>query len=131
MPASLTSETAYLYTNIQAPGTRAFWKQYGLDEEISDQNQNLARTSGQPSMRMVDGTETFTLGGSFDGASGTFTCEGTCTVTYDDANRQPDFMDTSWTFTSSINNGVTIEQDDAFLYLRHLGKRARCRLRPA
>ena len=145
----ISDETAYLYTNIQSPGTRAFWKAYGLDETLTATNASLAMPSSTGTSKVYTGsgaTRVFagrSVGGSFRGASGTFTCSATddtathCGVTVTtDINGNPvtdnitSHIETvngvrrfasgtaiSWTFKpSNINNGVRINQDDTFLY---------------
>ena len=130
---ALVNETVYLYTNIQSPGSRAFWKEYGLGVEMNDALEALARGS---SARPNADTDTdavghqygmLTVSGSFRGASGIFTCS-TCTGTVGEANGvdshvtfeqgQPAFNSaSSWTFApSNINNGIQLNQDDAYLY---------------
>ena len=90
---ALINETVYLYTNIQAPGTRAFWKKYGLAEAMTDTLAPLAKGSSATAktvtqtdntdpnnvVRTTDVTE-ITVSGSFDGAGGSFTCTA-CTAT--------------------------------------------------
>ena len=145
-----TSETAYLYTNIQSPGTRAFWKVYGLTESLATENLPLAKPNTAPTINYDGNTETATgatVTGTFNGATGTFTCTGASCVdagslsTVDTTNPDADTVakvradDTvpaietengvrtfanvtgSWEFKpSSVSSGVTIPQDDAFLY---------------
>ena len=111
-------ETAYVYTDIQSPGTRAFWKVYGLDEPMDSTNQAKARASGSVSYRTNAQNETTaTLSGSFDGAGGKFTCEGDSSLCSATITRGvPDFTGT-WTFKpGSLTNGVTLRQDAEFLY---------------
>ena len=90
---ALINDTVYLYTNIQRPGSRAFWKRYGLDQDMTDTLAPLAKgSSGQakteiqtdtatdPATTTTDVTE-ITVSGSFDGAGGTFTCDTACATT--------------------------------------------------
>ena len=148
--ASLVNETVYLYTNIQAPGTRAFWKKYGLNEAMTDTLAPLAKgssataktvtqtdnTDPQNVVKTTDVTQ-ITVSGSFDGASGSFTCTACATtnvgggdlattaeinahvathVTFSEG--RPAFATASnWTFKpGSITSGVPLNQDDAYLY---------------
>ena len=86
---SLVDETVYLYTNIQAPSTRAFWKVYGLSQDMTTDAPPLARgRSAQAqteeqvdSNNIVTATDVteITFSGSFDGVGGTFTCATGCT----------------------------------------------------
>ena len=83
------NETAYLYTNIGAPGSRAFWKMHG-DNVTYRAGDPLAKPSGLPSagrsLLDPDGDEMDilesdrpakrSLGGSYDGVSGKFECTG-------------------------------------------------------
>ena len=93
--AALTDETAYLYTNIQAPSNRAFWKRYGLSiadistitghASLAKGGSATAKTVTQtdtsdPPVRTTDVTE-LTVSGSFDGAGGSFTCATACGAT--------------------------------------------------
>ncbi len=139
---ALVNETVYLYTNIQAPSTRAFWKEFGLNEPMTTTLDDFARgSSGQAKTETPTGTTTtnvteITVRGSFAGAGGTFTCS-TCTatdlgsgvlatrdqinahiashVTFDQG--EPTFQaPTSWTFKpDSINSVVTRDAAGATL----------------
>ena len=125
---ALVDETVYLYTNIQAPGTRAFWKVHGLTETMSSTLEPSARgSSATPTRDPNDKTmyTALTVSGSLNGASGKFTC-GACTGTVADgydshvtfSQGAPDFgTESDWVFTpSSIANGYRVDQDDAYLY---------------
>ena len=115
---AVNNETAYIYTNIQAPGNKAFWKKYGLEEVLSADNEGMARASGTAQATTADGTTTTRLSGSFDGAGGTFACDGDCTAAVTVTNGVPDFdTPSSWTFTpGSPTTSVTLNQDEEFLY---------------
>lgn len=117
-PTALIDETAYVYTNIQTPGTKAFWKKYGLTEPITSDNAGMARASGTARATTVDGAKTTRLSGSFDGAGGTFTCTGDCTADVTITNGVPSFNTPgNWTFTPGRpTNTVTLNQDEEFLY---------------
>ena len=66
LPVGLTAvETAYIYTNIQSAGTRAFWKISGAPGNGS------TATTGS---RGEDYDEGDTVSGAQDGVSGVFTC---------------------------------------------------------
>ena len=125
-PSTLTDETVYLYTNIQAPGTRAFWKKYGGDDLPVSQPQvtdGLANPSTSVSRTRQDPNEptspyaSATTGGTYDGVSGTFSCTGNenaCTVTRTDGTTA---IGGSWTFeATNLNSGAPVDEDDAFLY---------------
>ena len=141
---SLVNETVYLYTNIQAPGTRAFWKKYGfLPVGLTDDNTSLAKGSAAQAKTVTENNTTtniteITVSGSFNGASGKFTCATNCSaddvgsgdkatsaeikahvathVTF--SQGRPTFVAPSnWTFKpSSLTSGVPLNQDDAYLY---------------
>ena len=132
---ALTNETAYLYTNIQAPGTRAFWKVHGLTVTMDGAGlAPLARGSSASPDADTDTGATghqyseLTVSGSLNGASGKFTCS-TCSGTVGDesdgiaqdvtfSQGVPTFIAPgSWTFTpSNIANGYRADTDDAYLY---------------
>ena len=130
-PARLTvliDETAYLYTNIQAPGTRAFWKVHGLDEPMADEFAPLARGSSATPTRIANDNTRYTaltVSGSLNGAGGKFTCASCTGVVADGydshvtfAQGEPTFVTTGdWTFTpSNIANGYRVDADDTYLY---------------
>ena len=137
------TETAYIYTNIQSPGTRAFWKERGLVESIAAVTAPLARVSSltltvadyndDNNNGRRDDTEAITevrVSGTYNNAGGTFTCTGAgsaCltldannqlpSITRDATSSVPTFPGGTWEFKpTNINNGVRIDQDDAFLY---------------
>ena len=123
---TLTDETVYLYTNIQAPGTRAFWKKYGGDDLDVDQaavTSGLAKPSTSVSRTRTDPNDpnsafaSATTGGTYDGVSGKFSCTGdenTCTVTRTDDTTT---IGGTWTFeATNLNSGAPVDQDDAYLY---------------
>ena len=134
--AALVDETVYLYTNIQAPGTRAFWKVHGLTVTMDGTGlAALARgSSAAPTGPDTDANTAgrqyseLTVGGSLNGASGKFTCACQGTISADSTSGinthvtfeqgVPTFIAPgSWTFTpSNIANGYRVNQDDAYLY---------------
>ena len=131
--ASLVDDTIYLYTNIQAPGTRAFWKVHGLTVTMDGTGlAALARgSSATPNADTDDTTDghqytTLTVNGSLNGARGKFTCPTACTGTVADGydtyvtftQGVPTFSAPgSWTFTpSNIANGYRVDNDDAHLH---------------
>ena len=132
--STLVDETVYLYTNIQAPGTRAFWKVHGLNESMSQTLESLATGSSATPNADTESETTghqysqLTVSGSLNGASGKFTCSN-CSGTVGDQSTginshvtfsqgAPDFAtESNWTFTpSSLANGYRVSQDDAYLY---------------
>ena len=143
---SLVNETVYLYTNIQAPGTRAFWKKYGFSSVgLSGDNTSLAKGStAQAKTNNVTENDTtttniteITVSGSFDGAGGKFTCANCSTTDVGGGDKatsaeikayvatqvtfsqgRPTFVTPGdWTFKpSSLTSGVPLDQDDAYLY---------------
>ena len=127
---ALVDETVYLYTNIQSPGNRAFWKKYGGEDIAAavvstglgdgdgrtKPSTSVSRTRSDPS----DSTSAFvsaTTGGTFDGVGGRFSCDGdedVCTVTRSDGTTS---MAGSWTFkATNLNSPSPVNQDDAYLY---------------
>ena len=134
---ALANDTVYLYSNIQAPGSRAFWKVHGESVTMNADLGGIARgSSAQPTTADTEPStpgrqyEALTVNGSLSGASGRFTCTTGCTGTIStdsatgiDAHVTfsqgvPDFTAIgSWTFTpGSINASYQVDQDDAYLY---------------
>ena len=134
---SLRRDTAYLYSNIESPGTRAWWKVHGLLETltIDADLEMLARGSSARPNADTDTTtdghqyDMLTVSGSLGGVSGRFTCSGCSGTVGDDANGidvdvtfvqgRPRFtVDGNWTFerTGSVTSGYQVDRDDAFLY---------------
>ena len=116
-------QTLYLYTNIQAPGTRAFWKIYGLEETSIGISDAKARPNAAPRVKMDDAnnpttiTET-TVSGTYDGVSGTFTCTAAdCQTNVQVVDGQRSFTGDTWDFKpGSINSGVQQMRDTEHLY---------------
>lgn len=88
---ALVNETVYLYTNIQAPSSRAFWKVHNVEVAATAFGTLEADTVNDPTptaaaqyitdpadSTMASGVR---VSGTYDGVSGTFTCtvSGTCT----------------------------------------------------
>ena len=89
---ALIDETAYLYTNIQPPSSRAFWKVHlmavtdrGLEVAASTAADLIADTANNdpkptaPAQYITDSTDNamatgVRVSGTYDGVSGTFTC---------------------------------------------------------
>ena len=124
--ATLTDETVYLYTNIQAPGTRAFWKKYGGNDPDVSQTEvasRLAKPSTSVSRTRTDPNDpsssfaSATTGGTYDSVGGKFSCDGdetACTVTRTDGTTT---IGGPWTFkATNLNSGAPVNQDDAYLY---------------
>ena len=139
-------ETAYIYTNIQSPGNRAFWKVYGFSPIVlgGDNAPALAKggTARAKTEIQANGTTNVTeitvTGGRFNSAVGTFTCT-TCEatdlgggdrattaeinayiamhVTYPERLLTFASPVSSWTFSpTSPTAGVPLTQDNEFLY---------------
>ncbi len=126
-------QTLYLYTNIQAPGTRAFWKLYGL--EVTGAQANAAQNptpTGSPEF-ITDSSDNATatgvrVGGTYHGVSGTYTCDtGSCVgaksgITLGDfvevSDGQRSFASGStWDFKpGSLSSGVRQDEDTEHLY---------------
>ena len=90
---TIIDETAYIYTNIQSPGTKAFWKKYGATGTSTEVTASVALrgSSAQPgepdttptdpnNLEATQGRQfaTLVVSGSFDGAAGRFTCATGC-----------------------------------------------------
>ncbi|MDE0712883.1 MAG: hypothetical protein OXH60_12205 [Rhodospirillales bacterium] len=123
---ALVNETVYLYTNIQAPGNREFWKKYGGEDLPITQQQvtdglvvpstSVSRTRSDPN----DPTSAYvsaSTSGSYDGVGGRFSCTGdenACTVTRSSGATT---IGGSWTFkATNLRSGAPVDQDDAYLY---------------
>ena len=132
-------QTVFLYTNIQAAGSRAFWKDHGLDDVADASNQADANpTPTAAAQYIVDTTDTtqasgVRVGGRFDGVSGTFTCEvAACMGDRTDANGNQlnltglvslpvngvrMFEGGTWTFKpDSITSGMPQDEDTEHLF---------------
>ena len=139
--ASFTRETSddidtlYLYTNIQPPNTRPFWKVHGTDPVTMDADlqEVAAGSSASPDADTDDGTEghqysELTISGRLGGTSGTFTCSGCTGVVGDETNGidshvtftggKPEFVAVgSWTFTpTQVTAAHQRDQDETYLY---------------
>ena len=128
------TDTVYLYTNIEAPSSREFWKKYGesvleitegsptgvpkvtvsgfgtQEKELYPDSNGTERTSGENKERSI--------GGTYDGYSGTFSCPSECDIK---ANAQGNLTfsaasDESWTFTSTAKTRNVKEEDTEHLY---------------
>ena len=125
------TETAYLYTNIQSAGSKAFWKVYGDDvvSSDSDWDATLARRSGTIQFVDTDGDvdnlpDVGRFSGTYHGVGGTFTCPGSDTGACNAENAtSPNTGLTmivgTWTFAptrSGLTSGVQQEQDTEYLY---------------
>ena len=118
-------ETVYLYTNIQVPGTRAFWKVHGLEVTGAqdDEDQNPTPTAA-PRTVMEDMVVTMTtVSGRYAGVSGTFTCDMDCTddnvefVQGESGARKFTAGAAAWDFEpSSITSNVQQMRDTEHLY---------------
>ena len=118
------TDTVYLYTNIQAPGSKAFWKEYG--ESITGLNTTFPTqakvdnfgTSGTIRSLYTTNSATGSRSGTYDGYSGTFSCTSACNITADTANVFT-FVG-SWTFKANSlttkRGSQHAEQDTEFLY---------------
>ena len=139
----LVNDTVYLYTNIQSPSGRAFWKVHGDNVTINTQLESLSRgSSAQPGPdtdTMMPGRQfsEIRISGSLNGTGGTFTCTvGNCVCAQEDCGMsaaiqteienlvtfsqgQPDFTtEGSWIFEpgSLTASSYQLPQDDAYLY---------------
>ena len=131
-------QTVFLYTNIQAAGTRAFWKEHGLEVAAGAEGQTAnspTPTGAAQFVGTVPADSTMAAGvrvsGTYDGVAGTFTCEIsaceglrsgitlTALVTGRDAltGMRSFGGGGSWSFKpSSINGGIRQQEDTEHLY---------------
>ena len=142
---SSSEQTVYLYTNIQAPGTRPFWQLHGVNDIAAAQ----AATAFDPMPTGVAGvvrvgntlnyadatTYDISVSGTYDGVSGTYTCSA-CTITDGDGDGDTDADDfdaddwvtlangersfvagNAWTFKpGSVTSSVQQDRDNEHLY---------------
>ena len=134
---SANVDTLYLYTNIQSPNTRPFWKVHGISAVGMTATLQTIAAGG----RAVPNADTnsdnsdghqydeLTISGSLGATGGTFTCATACTGTVggdtDDVDShvtftggKPVFDDaTEWTFTpTSVTAAHQRPQDETYLY---------------
>ena len=125
---ALIDETVYLYTNIQAPSSRAFWKLHNVEVEDANRDTefNPTPTAAPLADDTVDPTET-TVRGTYDGVPGTFTCESTncaADVEFVSGSSGPRRFTSgarNWDFkpgsiTTRVKAKDQADQDDAYLY---------------
>ena len=134
--AGLTNETVYLYTNIQKPSSRAFWKEHGLEVAASAEDVSADNPKPTAAAQFITDSEDDTMAvgvrvsGTYDGVSGTFTCviDPSCMGTKDDITLTELVLLTDgdrsfgrggdWSFKpGSITSPVQADRDDAYLYL--------------
>ena len=120
------TDTVYLYTNIQAPSSKAFWKVHGESVTGITGTDAMAKPSSfgtdRSLYRSSDGTtaedrDNGSRSGTYDGYSGTFKCSTACNIAAD-ADGALTFTGT-WTFTASLTakrSSRRAEQDTEFLY---------------
>ena len=125
------TDTVYLYTNIQAPSSKVFWKVHGESVTVNagalptEPKATVSGfgTSGQDRQLHEANKATLSRSGTYDGYSGTFKCTSAndaspeCNIS---ANTSDVFTFVgSWTFTTSLTakrNSRLYEQDTEFLY---------------
>ena len=128
------TDTVYLYTNIKAPGSRAFWKVHGTSVPVAGADMRATGSRATHTVNKADNTmySALKISGSFDGASGTFACAdctGTIATSFDQvtfAEGKPNFVSGTWIFEpGSLTAGVPQRvggddmgerQDSEFLY---------------
>ena len=123
------TDTVYLYTNIQAPGSKAFWKEHGesvtsltgaasdFDETATVSSFGTNRSLYQGSDGNPENRDNGSRSGTYDGYSGTFKCSTACNIAAA-ADGALTFAGT-WTFTASLTakrSSKQAEQDTEFLY---------------
>ena len=121
------TDTVYLYTNIQAPSSKAFWKVHGESVASSADNfETLAKPSGFgttakklfPDENNAAVTkDNASRGGTYDGYSGTFKCATGCNI--EAAGGGALTFTGDWTFTASLTakrSSKHAKQDTEYLY---------------
>ena len=133
--AGLTNETVYLYTNIQKPSSRAFWKEHGLEVEASAEDVSADNPKPTAAAQFITDSEDNTMAvgvrvsGTYDGVSGTFTCTVSGCMGQKNNITLTDLVSLTngdrsfgsggdWSFKpGSITSPVQADHDDAYLYL--------------
>ena len=121
------TDTVYLYTNIQAPSSKVFWKEHG--ESVASTATDFA-TTAKPSGFTTTAKKLFpdengvavtkenaSRSGTYDGYSGTFKCATGCNIEAADGGALTFTGD--WTFTANLTArraSSQAEQDTEFLY---------------
>lgn len=132
------TDTVYLYTNIQAPGSKAFWKEHG--ESVTGLTGAASGFTDAPTVTVsgfgttakelypatdgtLDGASTTSdtrarsIGGTYGGYSGTFKCDASCDIAAAEGGALT--FEGTWTFTASLTakrSSKYAEQDTEFLY---------------
>ena len=125
-------ETLYLYTNIQAPSTRHFWKIHGLEVASAHTNADFNPTPTASARYIPHSTDStmaagVRVSGRYDGVSGNYTCmDSDCTGLRTDldlaaivllVDGERSFAEGTWTFKpTSITGGVSQMRDSEHLY---------------
>ena len=128
-------QTVYLYTNIQAAGTRAFWKIHGLEITTGAEDQSAYKPTPTAAAYFVTSTTDNTqatgvkVSGRFDGVSGTFTCTTSDCIGAKSGITLTNLVGApvdgvrsfgangDWTFKpTSITSGVQQDEDTEHLY---------------
>ncbi len=120
-----SEERVYLYTNIERPNTRRFWKVHGetvasgnfLNDENELEEIAIVRSSTEPKF-INSGTSVtsgdfsrITISGSYDGVSGTFICAA-CSGT---GSGEPDDADDNTTIVASDHTQI-VKTDDGWTF---------------
>ena len=84
------TEILYAYTDIAARGTLSFLEKYRAESvNITADNVALASSASFPSatvgMQTIEAADA-PIGGTFDGVAGTFECNGTCALTWNETD---------------------------------------------
>ncbi|MDE2995066.1 MAG: hypothetical protein OXU67_14425 [Chloroflexota bacterium] len=128
------TDTVYLYTNIQAPSSKAFWKVHGESVGSITSTPTPAVTVsgfGTTAKELYPGTDGTpdqtgttsgadqgrSIGGTYDGYSGTFKCDANCDIEAVQGGALT--FHGTWTFTASLTakkSSRHAEQDSEFLY---------------
>ena len=134
--AGLTNETVYLYTNIQKPSSRAFWKEHGLEVAAPAEETTVDNPKPTAAAQFITNSGDSTIAdgvrvsGTYDGVSGTFTCAiSTCKGTKTGIIPLTELVSLTegvrlfgsggdWSFKPGrITSPVQADHDDAYLYL--------------
>ena len=123
------TDTVYLYTNIQAPSSKAFWKEHGesvtsltgaasgFAETATVASFGTGRSLYQDSGGSALDRDNVSRSGTYDGYSGTFKCATGCNIAAA-ADGALTFTG-DWTFTANLTakrHSSQAQQDTEFLY---------------
>ena len=108
---ALINNTVYLYTNIESPRSRNYWKIHDVEDIVGAEDDAFDPTptgtarvvrAGNAAIDYGTGTYDIAVSGTYDGVSGTYTCP-TCTIadTNADGVDAADFDADDWVMLSN------------------------------